>query len=618
MFPEKNRPVKTLNVRVAAILQIIVLAMVTGLLLSCPNPVTGGEGVDRDLDRPLSTVDEPDDAIADPYDTRPTWSWESDPEEGTGVFRYRLNSGEWTIVTDVFSYSPADDDEDLYPGTYVFEVQERNVAGIWSEAATQTTVILVRPPDFTVTPGPFTNDTTPAFAWQSGTPVQYGATERFSWRLERFSDSEWVEFPEETFIDQDPGAANYTIASALAEGLYRFGVAERNAGGARSVYEYSFFEVDLTPPLSPTISGPDLVPENDPNPAVFTWTYDTSDTLEAFAWRLEWFDDVSSDYVLVDSGTTGSTPELNLPFSSYGAGMYRLFVEHTDYAGNTAASSIDVEVAEVPLLTASLILDTSNSIQLEWSGITSTIDDYEYQQSTSSDFSSDVQTFTVTAATTMVLLENMAIGTTFYYRVRTVENGVYGYWSNTEAITTSDNYTISYNGGTASGWFGGDDSSGLAPRNVGVGFGITMPVSTVIDQVGYEFNALSSDSGGQLPATMTMRMDVRDAGGDIIKTLTREFGPGEWVVAPDFFIVNNVDLVAMEGETYLFTFYIEEAHLTPYPRAGARGASGTSDPNAFRLTGTGNTGNGFDLGPWASWSTHSWRPHYYLNGSATQ
>lgn len=588
------------------------------LLSGCPDPFTAEDDALRDLDRPLAGVDEPGYNTSDPYDTRPTWSWESDPTEGTGVFRYRLNGGEWTVVSGVFSYSPADDDEDLYPGTYVFEVQERNVAGNWSEAAKQTTVIFTRPPSFVPSPDAYTNDPTPTFTWQSGEPVQYGATGRFSWRTERWIGANWEEVPGEVFADQDPGVASYTISSALAEGVYRFGVAERNAGGARSVYEYSSFEVDLTPPLPPIVSGPDLVPENDPNPATFTWTYDTTDTLEAFTWRLEWFDEGSGEYTYFDHGTTDTTPELNLPFSSYGAGIYRLFVEHVDYAGNTAGSSIDLEVAEVPLLAASLILDTSNSIQLGWSGITSTIDGYEYQQSTSPDFSSDVQTFTVTAATTTVLLENMAIGTTFYFRVRTVEGGSYGYWSNTEAITTSDNYTVSYNAGSASGWFGGDDSSGLAPRNVGVGFGITMPVSTVVNQVGYEFNALSSDSGDPLPATMTMRVNVRDSGGGIIKTLIRDFAPAEWVVAPDFFIVDNVDLVAMQGETYIFTFHIEEAHLAPYPQAGARGASGTTDPYAFRVTGTGNSGNGFDLESWASWSTHTWRPHYFLSGSATQ
>jgi hypothetical protein len=598
---------------------LLVITVLSLVLASCPDPFSAEDDAVRDLDRPLAAVDDPDYSVADPYDTRPAWSWESDSAEGTGIFRFRLNGGEWTTVNGVFGYSPADTDEDLYPGTYVFEVQERNVAGIWSVAAKHTTVILARPPEFSITAGDYTNTPRPSFLWQSGTPAQYGATERFSWRLERWAGTGWEEIPGETHSDQEPGVASYTIASALTEGMYRFGAAERNVGGARSAYEYTTFTVDLTPPAPPSVFGPDIIPVNDPNPAAFTWTHDTSDTLDAFSWRLEWFDDWVDGYVVVDDGSTGTTPELNLPFSTYGAGIYRLYIEHADLAGNTAMSSIDVEVAEVPMLTASLTVDTSNSIQLGWTGITSTIDEYEYQQSTSPDFSFDVQAYTVSPATTTVLLENMAIGTTFYYRVRTIENGEYGYWSNTEAIATSDNYTISYNGGTASGWFGGDDSSGLAPRNVGVGFGFTMPVSTVIDQVGYEFTTLSSDSGDPLPATLTMVVDVRDAGGVIIKTLTRIFTPGEWDDPnSDFFIVDGVDLVALEGETYIFTFYIEDAHLAPYPGSGARGASGTTDPNAFRLTGTGNSGNSFDLVSWASWSTHTWRPHYFLSGNATQ
>jgi hypothetical protein len=56
----------------------------------------------------------------------------------------------------------------------------------------------------------------------------------FSWRLERQTGSGWDVVPEHSADDQ--AASEYQVTEELPDGAYRFGVAERNAGGERSAF----------------------------------------------------------------------------------------------------------------------------------------------------------------------------------------------------------------------------------------------------------------------------------------------------------------------------------------------------------------------------------------------
>jgi hypothetical protein len=132
----------------------VLLVLCFGIALAtCRDPFTITDDVERDIDRPLPGLGEVEGAAVPNYDTRPNWTWSGCEAEGTQVFRYRINSGEWVVTTDLvpdgdgrYSYSPGDDDQDYYPGTYRFEVQERNAAGNWSETVSRSTRILVQPP----------------------------------------------------------------------------------------------------------------------------------------------------------------------------------------------------------------------------------------------------------------------------------------------------------------------------------------------------------------------------------------------------------------------------------------------------------------------------------------
>ncbi len=219
-------------------LLILVLA-VTG----CPDPVSLSDDVVRDIDHDLADPGDVEPSGVDPFHTRPGWTWSGDPVDGTGVFRFRFNGSEWnTLVGEpggTYTYSFEDLGWDIFPGTYLFEVQERNSAGNWSLSCSCTTVIQVRPPVFITVPDDPTNNRTPAFEWGQYAPAQYGATNLFSYRLQRLESGTWQTIPGDR--DVDTTVTSYVVVSSLTPGTYRFGVSELNQGGSRSAYVYHEF-----------------------------------------------------------------------------------------------------------------------------------------------------------------------------------------------------------------------------------------------------------------------------------------------------------------------------------------------------------------------------------------
>jgi len=333
-------------------LALPVIVSITVLVLSgCPSPLSPDDSAQRnfDLDAPV----EPSEGAAptvDPYDTTPQWGW-TPSGGGVDVFRVRLNGGEWTLLppsvhSGVYLYpNPA---VDYYPGIYVFEVQERDGSGNWSETTTQTTTIKVREPSFTAQPSSDIQIQNPAFGWDPYTPAQFGATGRFAFQLERDEAGEWIVIDSES--QNDTTAVAYTVSAPLPDGRYRFGVAEWNAGGARSDFTYATFRVDTTPPGVPSVSGASIVSNSNPGLSVFTPVPNSGDTVGEYVWELR-----DSGAALITSGTTpaGGTVSVALSAGSGGPGVgnYQLLVAQTDLAGNTGTNAaFAVTVEEIPFL----------------------------------------------------------------------------------------------------------------------------------------------------------------------------------------------------------------------------------------------------------------------------
>ena len=236
--------------RVAGV--VVLLALV---VVGCPAPVSLTDDAVRNYDTepPIKPAGSGT-PLSDDYDTTPQWNW-TGAGGGLGYFRVRVNGTSWQEgVTSPWPNPTVD----YYPGVYVFEVQERDAAGNWSEVLSVTTTIKVREPTFlSFPPAPpgVIVDQTPMFSWERApAPYQYGATGRFSFQLERLAGSSWVRVAGESRTDTT--ATSYTVSSPLPDGRYRFGVAEWNDGGARSDFVYADFQVDtsLTPGIlvSPT------------------------------------------------------------------------------------------------------------------------------------------------------------------------------------------------------------------------------------------------------------------------------------------------------------------------------------------------------------------------------
>lgn len=233
----------------------IVLALLALLLtVGCNDPLSVSDDAERDLDNPLPEVATIA-ADAD-YNTTPEWFWRGDGTIEPIVFRYRLNGGEWVILLDpeadasgVYSWVHGQEDDEgtfvprhLFPGSYLFEIQQRNSAGNWSRECSHERTILVQPPVLPaeLNPPAISDNKTPFFTWHAG-PVQYGETGLFSWSLKQQVGSQWIVLNTAT----DSSALNYQVGpeNPLEEGRYRFCVSTLNEGGVRSSDTCHGFEV---------------------------------------------------------------------------------------------------------------------------------------------------------------------------------------------------------------------------------------------------------------------------------------------------------------------------------------------------------------------------------------
>lgn len=343
----------------------IVLALAASLLalilVGCPSPVTPSDSATRsfDLEPPVDPS-----LTAPPQPTYATselaWTW-AGGGGGDNVFRHRLNGQDWTIVSDVTNFSPSGD---LLPGRYVFEIQERDAAGNWSNPRESETVIRVREPAVRV----FDGDPASAAAVQTNTPdvsegpslpaapaiigitrpgadwnmplSQFGLTGTYNFRLQRDQGGEWQTLTETA----DIAVTRWRAQNPLEDGSYRIGVAALSQSGAVSLVTAGTFVIDTVPPGLPTISGPEVVSDADTESTPFTVTPVTDDSFLSFQWAL--FDGGSSP---IDSGSSTSNG-FSVPLSSAsggpGLGSYEIRARQIDAAGNVGEFATQTVVVE--------------------------------------------------------------------------------------------------------------------------------------------------------------------------------------------------------------------------------------------------------------------------------
>lgn len=233
--------------RLRVVLAVSLLALLASLLVACTGPMSPRDDAVRsyDLDVPSEPAVTPS-TPSETYSTTLSWSW-TPSGGGDAVYRYRLNGGAWTVVSGTTTYDPGG----LYPGTYIFEVEERDGAGNWSSHLSSETTIKAQEPAAvtiyndgatqgvvggTTTPGVSYQhvmvETTPSFSWdppvaQLGQPLP----QEYAYCWERLDGENY------TILDMESRTnAIVYIPPVAPRGTYRFRAATVTLTGIRSAW----------------------------------------------------------------------------------------------------------------------------------------------------------------------------------------------------------------------------------------------------------------------------------------------------------------------------------------------------------------------------------------------
>ena len=230
-------------------------------------------------------------------------------DEPVAWTRYRVDSGDWQVYNAPFVLSSA--------GTHLIEYYSRDKFAA-EETPKSTSVKIdktppiaasdVRPSGWT---GPYTGDTTPAFAWNAATDSDSGFAGYYVAVDDHTPDGSG---------GNDWWAGNVTtfnVPGALPEGQHRFAVTSKdNAGNTNPVdggsdAPYYLFSVDINPPTIPqiTISGPGCsgIPNNGWQNTCYTPTFSwtSSDSVSGVKdYRYYWGTSASGVPATVTTTTT--------------------------------------------------------------------------------------------------------------------------------------------------------------------------------------------------------------------------------------------------------------------------------------------------------------------------
>jgi hypothetical protein len=274
---------------------------------------------------------------------RPSWNWVSGGT-GNGNYRYKLNDSNLTsgsTATTNTSYSPT---SDLTEGTFVLYVQEQDSAGNWSASGLLSIVV-----DNTSPPEPILSGTSleitarPTWTWSSGGAGN--GTYRYKLDSSDFSTGAIT-----------TTATTFSPGVDLSEGSHTLYVQEKDSAGNWSTSGSLAIAIDLSAPLSPTVSGSANTSSNRP-----TWTW-TSRGGGNGTYRYK-LDDTT-----METGSTLTTATSFQPSTALTEGLHRLNVQERDAAGNWSeigyqVTNLDFTPAASPVFTG---VATSNSLKPTW------------------------------------------------------------------------------------------------------------------------------------------------------------------------------------------------------------------------------------------------------------
>jgi hypothetical protein len=315
--------------------------------------ISGRSGLDT-ITITLDTVAPGKPAVSgsSPVRTRtPTWTWTSGGG-GNGTYRLRLDIEDMagsTLTTEISFTSSKEQD----PGVHTLFVQERDLAGNWSQTGKYSVRIDTTrpaPPSVSVSPSSPSNENRPTWSWH-GTGDEIGVGYRFQLDIPDFvtatSETKGTTFRPE-------------VKDALKEGLHTLYVQQRDSAGNWSLSASAQITIDLTPPGAPKVSSSQSGPTNNTKP---TWNWTPGNGgIKQYRFKLD-------DSALTTGGTTG-TQTSYIPETPLKEGAHALYVQEKDSAGNWSTSGtfsifIDLTPPQPPVFNA--LRSPLNTVKPQWS-----------------------------------------------------------------------------------------------------------------------------------------------------------------------------------------------------------------------------------------------------------
>jgi len=176
----------------------------------------------------------------------------------------------------------------------------------------------------------------------------------------------------------------------------------------------------------------------------------------------------------------------------------------------------------------------------------------------------------------------------------------------------AQSYEILFNTHNASGWFGGDNRTGIGPRHVGVGQSVLIDTSITLNSFAFDFTsrfdfAENPDGFGH---EVTLTLNIRDEFGVVLQT--------EQVVVPasyegGWITWSNINMDVAANTTLIFTTYLVGAYDLNQYKTGNKSDQNASYPNGVRYSKNGISDTDMEL--WADWFVHTWDSNFWLQGT---
>lgn len=247
---------------------------------------------------------------------QPTWTWTS-VSGGNGVYRYKLDSSDFSsasAITSVESYTPA---SNLSPGAHVLYVQARDAAGNWSSSGSFSTVIDVTAPDATITTTTAAASSNPVWTLTVSFSELIASVSTASFSVTNGSISSLTAAGSLSLTLVVTAATDGAVTVTLPVGSFSDSVGNANTAPASISLSY-----DSTGPNAPSVTGTSPIANATPT---WSWSSGGGGGNAQFRYKLD-----DSD---LSSGTTVTTATSFTP-SPLSDGSHTLYVQERDAVGN--------------------------------------------------------------------------------------------------------------------------------------------------------------------------------------------------------------------------------------------------------------------------------------------